>query len=233
MGVVEEKRELCSWTIQICKRPSSADVWIAYDNLHIQKWYVNWRLKRWCVTATATHNPQRKTTSASLTGYLPRATVLGFWLDFGVIVLDFRVLGVAVVDFFAVLGRTVHLGWIFMNHEIKHGSNLVVFVADMTLHWNCHFYIYVSASWRMFPALVSIAALVSRLVFDVDAVFANVKQIANRMALQSWTITNYPAANNLEAMDECLDVGSATWQVQHPPGFLCNNNPSAAGVGYF
>jgi hypothetical protein len=85
----------------------------------------------------------------------------------------------------------------------------------------------------MFPALVSIAALVSRLVFDVDAVFANVKQIANRMALQSWTITNYPAANSLEAMDECLDVGSATRQVQHPPGFLCNNNPSAAGVGYF
>ena len=93
----------------------------------------------------------------------------------------------------------------------------------------------------MFPALVSIAALVSRLVFDVDAVFANVKQIANRMALQSWTITNYPAANNLEAMDECLDVGSAilnrdvpaSWEVQHPPGFLCNNNPSAAGVDNF
>jgi hypothetical protein len=42
----------------------------------------------------------------------------------------------------------------------------------------------------MFPALVFIAALVPRLVFDVDAVFANVKQIANRMALQSWTITN-------------------------------------------
>ena len=113
--------------------------------------------------------PQWNITSASLTGYSHRATVLGFWLGFGV--LGFQVLGVAVVGFFAVLGGTVHLGWIFMNHEIKHGFNLVVFVAVMTLHWNYH--LYVSASWRMFSALASIAALVPRLVFDMDAVFAN------------------------------------------------------------